>query len=149
MRSITWLLAMSPDREAAIGNAGCSLPLLHSAECWPWTRPCGYGVTEREGEDMDLREYPVGDGIEARYASVEELRDAADKSEEPDLKNRLLVTAALRDLLEARDRNIVDELIGRFDAGFLDDVTIVLEMTTQQAVEEELRTGDLSLSGDA
>lgn len=96
---------------------------------------------------MDLREYPLGDGIEARFASVEEIRNATGLSEEPDLRGRLLTTAALRELLEARDRDIVDGLIGRLDTGFLDDVTIVLEMTTQQAVEEELRTGELFKSG--
>jgi ABC-type uncharacterized transport system ATPase subunit len=96
---------------------------------------------------MDCREYPVGEGIEARYASVEELRNAVGITDESELRDRLLMAAALRQLLEARDRDIIDGLIGRLDVDFLDDVTIVLEMTTQQAVEEELKTGDLYQSG--
>jgi hypothetical protein len=105
--------------------------------------PVEFESFEEEDCCMDLREYPVGEGIEARYASVEELRQTAESTDDEDLKNRLLVSAATREMLEARDSRIVDELIGRFDADFLDDVTIVLEMTTQQAVEEELRTGNL------
>jgi len=93
---------------------------------------------------MDLREYLIGEGNEARYASVEELRGTAGEADEPVLRDRLLMAAALRELLEARDRDIVDGLIGRLEADFLDDVTIVLEMTTQEAVERELHTGDLS-----
>ena len=93
---------------------------------------------------MDLREYLIGEEIEARYASVEELRRAAGEVDEPVIRDRLLVAAALREILEARDRDIVDGLIGRLEAEVLDDVTIVLEMTTQEAVERELHTGDLS-----
>lgn len=93
---------------------------------------------------MDLREYLIGEEIEARYAPVEELRRAAGEADEPVIRDRLLMAAALREILEARDRDIVDGLIGRLEAEVLDDVTIVLEMTTQEAVERELHTGDLS-----
>ena len=96
---------------------------------------------------MDLREYSVGSGIEARYASVEELRVAVGQTEEADIRKRLSIAATLRELLEARDGDIVDGLIGRLDADLLDDVTIVLEMSTQQTVEEELRLGTLYQSG--
>ena len=96
---------------------------------------------------MDLREYSVGNDIEARYASVEELRMAVGQTEETDIRKRLSIAATLRELLEARDGVIVDGLISRLDADLLDDVTIVLEMSTQQTVEEELRLGTLFESG--
>ncbi len=96
---------------------------------------------------MDLREYYVGSDIEARYASVEELRVAVGQTEETDIRKRLSIAATLRELLETRDGDIVDGLIGRLDADLLDDVTIVLEMSTQQTVEEELKLGLLYQSG--
>jgi len=96
---------------------------------------------------MDLREYSVGNDIEARFASAEDLRVAASNSEEADIRRRLAIVAALRELLEARDGEIVEGLIGRLDADLLDDVTIVLEMSTQQAVEEELSLSILYQSG--
>lgn len=92
---------------------------------------------------MDLRDYMTDQDIEARYTSVGELRKVAAKVEDSDIQHRLLIAAALRELLEARDREIVDGLLGRLEADPLDEVTIVLEMTTQAAVEEELRTGNL------
>lgn len=92
---------------------------------------------------MDLRDYMTDQGIEARYTPVGELREAAAKVEDSDIQHRLLIAVALRELLEARDREIVDGILGRLEADPLDDVTIVLELTTQAAVEEELRTGNL------
>lgn len=97
---------------------------------------------------MDLREYSVGSDTEARYASVEELREGVGKTEKTDIRKRLSIAATLRELMEARDGDIVDGLIGRLDADFLDDVTIVLEMSTQQTVEEELKLGTLYQSGE-
>ncbi len=97
---------------------------------------------------MDLREYSVGSDTEARYASVEELRVAVGQTEKTDIRKRLSIAATLRELLEARDRDIVDGLIGRLDADLLDDVTIVLEMSTQQTVEEDLKLGTLYQSGE-
>ena len=92
---------------------------------------------------MDLRDYSVGSDIEARYASVEELRVAVGPIDDNDIRKRLSIAATLRELLEARDGAIVDGLIGLLETDILDDVTIVLEMSTQQAVEEELRAGTL------
>ena len=96
---------------------------------------------------MDLREYSVGSDVEARFASVKELRTAVGQTEDTDIRKRLSIAATLRELLEARDGDIVDGLIGRLDADIMDDVTIVLEMSTQQTVEEELKLGTLYLSG--
>ncbi len=96
---------------------------------------------------MDLRDYPIEEGIEARFASVEGLKTFAGNIDDELLKGRLLTAAALKEILEARDGEIIDGLIGRLDTGVLDDVTIVLEMTTQQTVEEELRTGELYRPG--
>jgi hypothetical protein len=93
---------------------------------------------------MDLRDFMTDQGIEARYTSVGEMRKAAAVVEDPDIQRRLLIAAALRELLEKRDREIVDGLLGRLEADSLDDVTIILELSTQEAVEEELRTGNLS-----
>lgn len=92
---------------------------------------------------MDLREYMTDKGLEARYASAAELRLTAESVEDEVLRQRFVTAAALRDLLEARDRDIVDGLLGRFEADALDEVTIILEMTTQEAVVEELRAGKL------
>ena len=92
---------------------------------------------------MDLRNHITVDGIEARYATIEELQTAADSGDDPEVGLRLRTAAAYREVLEVRDQEIVGELIGRMEADPLDHVTIVLEMTTQQAVEEELRNGTL------
>jgi hypothetical protein len=96
---------------------------------------------------VDLRNHITVDDIEARYATIEELRTAADSAGDPDIALRLRTAAAYREVLELRDQEIVGELIGRLEADPLDHVTIVLEMTTQQAVEEELRIGRLFSSG--
>ncbi len=95
---------------------------------------------------MDLRNHMTVDGIEARYATIEELRTAAGNAADTDIGLRLQTAASLRELLELRDQEIVGELIGRLEADPLDHVTIVLEMTTQKSVEEELTTGRLHSS---
>ena len=95
---------------------------------------------------MDLRNHVTVDGIEARYATIEELCTAAKNAEDTDTGLRLQTAASLRELLELRDQEIVGELISRLEVDPLDHVTIVLEMTTQQAVEEELRIGRLHSS---
>ncbi len=92
---------------------------------------------------MDLLDYMTDGGIEARFASVEELRAAAEGIDSPEIRTRLRTVATLREYLEERDREIIDGLLGRLGVVPLDDVTIVLEMTTQQVVEEELREGKL------
>ena len=103
-----------------------------------------------EGEfSVDLRNHMTVDGIEARYATIDELRMAAGNAADTDVCLRLQSAAMLREVLELRDQEIVGELIGRLEADPLDHVTIVLEMTTQQAVEEELRTGRLFHSARA
>lgn len=93
---------------------------------------------------MNLLEYPVGDGIEARYASAGELRRVAAGERDASVQRRLLTVARLREILEAQERAVVEALVGRLDAGGLDDVAIVLEQATQQAVEEELASGSLA-----
>ena len=90
---------------------------------------------------MDLLEYATPDGTQVRFATVEELRDAAAQAETDEIRDRLLAVATLREYLEARDGEIIEGLIGRLGVESLDDVTLVLEMTTQQAVEEELQKG--------
>ena len=95
---------------------------------------------------MDLRNHIAVDGIEARYATINELCTAANNAADTDVGLRLQTAASLRELLELRDQEIVGELIGRLEVDPLDHVTIVLEMTTQQAVEEELRLGRLHSS---
>ena len=95
---------------------------------------------------MDLRNHVTVDGIEARYATIEELCTAARNAADIEVGLRLQAAASLRELLELRDQEIVGELIGRLEVDPLDHVTIVLEMTTQQAVEEELRIGRLHSS---
>ena len=136
--------ALGPNAAFCFMNLACLATLMNGTSLG--IAPVDYLSTEEEGCGMDLREFPVSDGIEARYASVEELRDMAENADDQDIKARLHTSAALREMLEARDSSIVDELIGRLDTDVLDDVTIVLEMTTQQAVEEELRTGRLCKS---
>jgi hypothetical protein len=98
--------------------------------------------TGRRDKDMDLLDFKTG-SVEARFASVEELRAAADRIDSKEIRMRLRAVATLRDYLEERDREIIEGLLGRLGPGPLDDVTIVLEMTGQQVVEEELREGKL------
>jgi hypothetical protein len=92
---------------------------------------------------VDLRNYITVDDIEARYATIDELLAAAEAAAGDDIGPRLMMAARYREALEVRDQEIVGELIGRLEADPLDHVTIVLEMTTQQAVEEELKIGRL------
>jgi hypothetical protein len=96
---------------------------------------------------VDLRNHITIGDIEARYATIEELLMAARDAGEGEVAHRLRIAAHYRELLEVRDQDIVGDLIGRLDAEPLDHVTIVLEMTTQQAVEEELRSGGLFFAG--
>ncbi len=96
---------------------------------------------------VDLRNHVTINDIEARYATIDELRTAAENVTGDNIGLRLRMAARYREILEIRDQEIVGELIGRLDAEPLDHVTIVLEMTTQRAVEEELRTGRLFFSG--
>jgi hypothetical protein len=90
---------------------------------------------------MDLLDYQVGGGIEARYATVKELERAASKEDEPDIQKRLLTAARLREILETKEKKVVEALMGRLGASDLDDVSIVLEQTTQEIVESELAGG--------
>ena len=92
---------------------------------------------------MDLCQYMTPEGIEARFAEVEDLREAGTKEADAETSERLLLAATLRELLEAYNGEVVEELLGRLDVEYLDDVTIVLEVCTQRSVEEELRTAAL------
>jgi hypothetical protein len=94
-------------------------------------------------QDVDLLDYMIAGGIEARFASVEELRAAAEEIDSPEVRTRLRTVATLREYLEERDREIIDGLLGRLGPAPLDDVTIVLETTGQEVVETELREGKL------
>jgi hypothetical protein len=99
-------------------------------------------MSSRRDQNVDLLDFKTGD-VEARFASVEELRAAAEGVDSPEVRTRLRTVAAFREYLEERDREIIEGLLGRLGAEPLDDVTIVLEMTAQQVVEEELREGKL------
>ncbi len=92
---------------------------------------------------MDLCQYMTPEGLEARFAEVEILREAGEKETDAEIGHRLLTAAALRELLEAHDAQVIDELLNRLEVEYLDDLTIVLEICTQNTVEEELRTGGL------
>jgi len=105
------------------------------------------GSSMMEGDQgVDLRNYVTVDDIEARYATIDELLTAADNAADDEINLRLRTAACYREVLEVRDQEIVGELIGRLEADPLDHITIVLEMTTQQAVEKELETGRLFFS---
>jgi len=92
---------------------------------------------------VDLCGYMTPEGIEARFAEPEILRQAGEKEVEADVSRRLLLAAGLREMLEAHDARVVEELINRLEVEYLDDLTIVLEICTQQSVESELRSADL------
>jgi len=92
---------------------------------------------------MNLLDYQIGGGIEARYGTIQELEQAASTESDPDIQKRLLMAARLRELLETMEKKVVEGLVGRLGANDLDDLSIVLEQSTQEAVEAELATGTL------
>ena len=92
---------------------------------------------------MNLLEYQVGGGIEARYATVQELEQAAASEGDSEVQKRLKIAARFRQILEEKEKKVVEALMGRLGAADLDDISIVLEQTTQEVVEAELAENSL------
>jgi len=92
---------------------------------------------------VDLCGYMTPKGIEARFAEVEVLREAGEREVDAEISGRLAVAAGLREMLEAHDARVIEELLNRLEVEYLDDLTIVLEICTQNSVEDELRTAIL------
>jgi len=91
---------------------------------------------------MDLLNYPIGeDGIPAREASMEQLRNESEKTTDPDTKQRLEEVAHWRAFFNEFHSKIENGLSGQMDADNLDMVVKILAWESQSIIENILNEG--------
>jgi len=96
----------------------------------------------RRCSTMDLRDYPIGeDGIPAREANLNQLREAAEKAEDQDARERLLEVANWRAFFNEFHDRIENNLSGQMDADNLDMVRKIFAWETQSIIETILKEG--------
>lgn len=88
---------------------------------------------------MDLREYPIGDDkVPAKDATSVQLREEAERTEDPEQKLKLNEVANWREFLEDLHRRILDGLSDTLGEDEHDMVKKLLEWETQSVVEHIL-----------
>lgn len=91
---------------------------------------------------MDLRDYPISeDGIPAREASMGQLREEAEKTDDPEIGQRLEEVASWRAFFNEFHDKIDDGLSGQMDADNLDMVRKILAWESQSIIESILKEG--------
>ena len=91
---------------------------------------------------MDLLNYPIGeDGIPAREASMDQLREESENTTDPVTKQRLEEAAYWRAFFNEFHGKIENGLSGQMDADNLDMVVKILAWESQSIIENILRDG--------
>ena len=91
---------------------------------------------------MDLRDYPIGeDEIPAREANLDQLRQEAEKAEDPAIGQRLKEVANWRAFFNEFHDRIENNLSGQMDADNLDMVRKIFAWETQSIIETMLKEG--------
>ena len=91
---------------------------------------------------MDLRNYPIGEGkIPAPQATCAQLREEAERTTDPDLKEKLVQTANWREFFEDLHNRIIDTLADKIDSIDRDVVKSLLDWEVQLSIEHILEDG--------
>jgi len=91
---------------------------------------------------MDLKDYQIGEGkIPAQKATCEQLREEAERTNNPDLKEKLEQAANWREFFEDLHNRIIDTLADKIDSIDRDVVRNLLEWEIQLSIEHILQDG--------
>jgi hypothetical protein len=91
---------------------------------------------------MDLRDYPIGEEkIPAQKATCAQLREEAERSDDPQLKERLVQAANWREFFEDLHNRIIDTLADKIDSIDRGVIQDLLEWEIQLSVEHILKNG--------
>jgi hypothetical protein len=91
---------------------------------------------------MNYKDYPIGEEkIPARVATCEQLREEAERTENRELKARLIQAANWKEFFEDFHNRIIDTLNDKIDSIDRDVIKNLLEWEVQLSIEHILEDG--------